>query len=191
MIRRLTPADYSRMPWKNGGGVTEQIAISPTGASVASGFAWRVSRAQVASDGPFSLFPGCDRILVVCAGGGLELHKTGPREDETVALPPLEPFRFAGEAPIVSRLTGGEVADFNVIFDRGFIAADCRVHRLTGSSTYPAANDTLLLHCLRGSATREGLTLAAGDTLVASAEAVHLEAVDAPCVILEVRLAAR
>lgn len=44
-------------PWKNGGGVTREIAAQPPGASL-DGFAWRVSVADVAQPGPFSRFPG-------------------------------------------------------------------------------------------------------------------------------------
>ena len=190
-MQRLAAPDYVHMPWKNGGGMTEQIAISPPGATLASGFVWRVSRAQVASDGPFSHFPGCDRILVICAGAGVELHHTGARQDETVTLGPLEPFLFAGEAPIVSHLRSGAIADFNVVFDRAFIAAECHVRRLTKSVTYPATPHTSLLHCLRGACTSAPHTIATGDSLILSDEVVHLTADEAPCVLLEVRLSQR
>jgi len=61
-MKILRSADHKRMPWKNGGGETVEIAISPQGAGLAD-FDWRVSMATVASDGPFSVFPGIDRTL--------------------------------------------------------------------------------------------------------------------------------
>ncbi len=38
------------MPWKNGGGVTTEICVSPPSGA----FDWRVSIATVNADGPFS-----------------------------------------------------------------------------------------------------------------------------------------
>ena len=76
MHRVLTPADYRRMPWKNGGGHTTEIAAEPPGAGMAS-FAWRVSVADIAHDGPFSAFPGVDRTLVLLAGDGMRLATAG------------------------------------------------------------------------------------------------------------------
>jgi len=53
---KLIPADaMRRMPWKNGGGVTTEIAIAPEGATL-DNFDWRVSTAQVDAAGPFSRF---------------------------------------------------------------------------------------------------------------------------------------
>ncbi|MDP1908248.1 MAG: HutD family protein, partial [Hyphomicrobium sp.] len=43
-MRILRAKDYRRMPWKNGGGETTEIAISPEGAALDS-FDWRVSMA--------------------------------------------------------------------------------------------------------------------------------------------------
>ena len=56
-------------PWKNGGGETAEIAVSPAGAGF-DDFDWRISTAIVAQSGPFSGFPGVDRVLT------LDLHAT-------------------------------------------------------------------------------------------------------------------
>jgi hypothetical protein len=45
--RVLSPADYRRMPWKNGAGRTTEIAVHPAGAAL-DAFDWRVSVADVA-----------------------------------------------------------------------------------------------------------------------------------------------
>ena len=52
--RILRSSDYQRMPWKNGGGATTEIwkAASPAGEML-----WRLSIADVASDGRFWNFP--------------------------------------------------------------------------------------------------------------------------------------
>ncbi len=55
-------------PWKNGGGRTAEILAMPEGAGL-DGFDWRISTAEVAQSGPFSLFAGLDRWLTVLEGG--------------------------------------------------------------------------------------------------------------------------
>ncbi|VDC20457.1 HutD/Ves family protein [Pseudogemmobacter humi] len=101
-------------PWKNGGGQTAEIAVSPVAADMET-FSWRVSVASVASDGPFSEFPGIDRVLTVTEGGPMVLE-IGGREhllDET-----SPPFAFSGEAPVMARLCGPPLLDFNVMCRR-------------------------------------------------------------------------
>ena len=122
-LRLIRSADQLPMPWKNGGGVTTEIAASPAGSSLDT-FEWRVSRAQVAADGPFSLFPGIDRTLVVLSGGGMVLDVAGGAPHE---LRPLEtPFVFPGELGIHARLLAGPTRDFNVMTRRTLFS-----HRLT------------------------------------------------------------
>ena len=76
----LDPATARAMPWKNGGGSTVELAISPADAGLED-FAWRISTAQVAVDGAFSSFPGIDRSLAVLAGNGVCLQRAdGQRE---------------------------------------------------------------------------------------------------------------
>ena len=128
-IERLTPADARRVRWKNGRGVTEEIAVSPRGARFEHGdFDWRVSRARVAEDGPFSAFPGFERILVVTSGAGLVLSHgdDAPR----ARLRGLEPYRFSGDWTTRGELVAGGVADFNVVFRRGAVVASVEALRL-------------------------------------------------------------
>ena len=61
-MRILRAPDYRVMPWKNGGGTTTEVAVSPEGAGL-DHFDWRISMARVEQDGPFSTFPGIDRTL--------------------------------------------------------------------------------------------------------------------------------
>ncbi|HEY3949962.1 HutD family protein, partial [Phenylobacterium sp.] len=49
----LRAADRAPQPWKNGGGLTWPVAVSPEGAGL-DGFDWRLSLALVESGGPFS-----------------------------------------------------------------------------------------------------------------------------------------
>jgi environmental stress-induced protein Ves len=111
----LSPAGYRRMPWKNGSGRTAEIASHPPGSDFAT-FLWRASIAEVERDGPFSVLPGVDRILVLLSGGGVRL--TGEGEPIVLRLP-LEPVAFAGDVPLTCELLSGSVRDFNLMLRRG------------------------------------------------------------------------
>jgi environmental stress-induced protein Ves len=117
--RLLRSACYRRMPWKNGGGETVEIAVFPDGAALAD-FGWRVSMATVASDGPFSVFPGIDRTLAVLSGDGMDLSIEGI--GERLLTPESTALAFPADAPTTARLTGGPITDLNVMTRRGRFA---------------------------------------------------------------------
>jgi uncharacterized protein len=132
--RVLAPADYRRMPWKNGGGHTFEIAVHPLGAGMAE-FVWRVSVADVAQDGPFSRFSGVDRTLVLLAGNGVRLEGTG---DPLDLRAPYEPVTFTGEAEIDCVLTNGPVRDFNLMVRRDAASGEVIVVREGPMAIAPA-----------------------------------------------------
>ena len=107
-------ADRVFRPWKNGGGETAEIAVSPPGADFES-FDWRISTAIVATSGPFSAFPGVNRVLTVLEGGAMVLT-VGGRERRLDAA--SEPFSFPGDFPAAARLEGEALLDFNVMVRR-------------------------------------------------------------------------
>ena len=57
--RVIRNQDLTRIPWKNGGGTTAEVAAFPEGSNFET-FGWRISMADVTSDGPFSSFPEID-----------------------------------------------------------------------------------------------------------------------------------
>jgi uncharacterized protein len=113
-VKILRHEDYKVMPWKNGGGTATEIMIWPEGATVATGFDWRVSMADVASDGPFSSFPDHLRALRILNGNGLAL--TIADDPEFILGSDNETFVFEGATPISARLVDGPVRDFNVMY---------------------------------------------------------------------------
>lgn len=115
------------MPWRNGGGVTRELLREPTHGDP---FDWRVSVAQVDHDGPFSSFPGHERILVLLAGTGMDLHAG----DHTVELrPPFGVHRFPGELHIDATLLDGPTSDFNLMWRRDVLDAELAVVALDGA----------------------------------------------------------
>ncbi|PBB28262.1 MULTISPECIES: HutD family protein [unclassified Mesorhizobium] len=115
-MRILRAADYRVMPWKNGGGTTTEIAVSPDGAGLDE-FDWRVSMARVEGSGPFSSFAGIDRTLSVLEGDGVVLDVAGR---PAVRLTPASaPFAFPADLPTSAALIAGPITDLNVMTRRG------------------------------------------------------------------------
>lgn len=145
--------EHRRMPWKNGLGVTEEIAIAPEGVTLADPFLWRLSSALVQADGPFSLFPGYDRTLVVIDGAGMILDADGKR---TTLARFGDPFVFPGETSVTSALSEGPIRDFNVMALRGKVRSRTHLFRLsegTGGEAFvtATAGETTIVVCLDGS----------------------------------------
>src|SRR5262245_25655774 len=118
-MRHLRPRDYRIMPWRNGGGSTTEVAISPGEAELsANAFAWRVSIADVSADGPFSRFPGCDRHIMLIAGQGMVLEAG---EHGLIDLSqPFAPVSFSGDWDVHGYLASGPVRDFNLMVAQSF-----------------------------------------------------------------------
>lgn len=115
MIRIQRAAGRAEMQWKNGGGVTQEVAVSPPGSGFAD-FNWRISIATVTAGGPFSVFPTTDRELVVLKGT-LRLAIEG--RGEVVVQPGSSSVRFAGDVPCIGEPQDAPVTDVNVMTRRG------------------------------------------------------------------------
>lgn len=156
------------MRWKNDGGWTTEIARDPGDETL--DFLWRVSIADIESDGPFSLFPGIDRDLVLLSGAGMDL--------DFADAPPLriaerfQHVQFRGESEIQCRLIAGPTRDFNVMVRRGALRAEVVARPLVGSMViFPEPNAQWLIHVHAGHAVaRHGdseVPAASGETIVA------------------------
>jgi uncharacterized protein len=163
--RVLHPSDYHAMPWKNGGGTTTEIwkALSPSGDML-----WRVSIADVASDGPFSEFRGIDRWIMVIEGKGMALSIAGRGSQRLDRL--FEPFAFSGDAKTDCKLIGGPIRDFNLMVARSYGSSALKVLHLAAAEAAPLAENIAATHVLRGRIELESgavQELAAGDSWVA------------------------
>ena len=142
---------YIVMPWKNGGGSTTEIAVSPAGASL-DAFDWRVSMARIERDGPFSSFPGIDRTLTLLDGPRVQLRIDGRALQ--VLTPSAPTLAFAGENRVEAAVPDGPITDFNVMTRR----ASCR-HRfeqvqLTGEKPLTLRGTQTLFFLAEGGALR-------------------------------------
>ena len=122
----ISLADVAPSPWKNGGGVTRELVAWQS----AQDWVWRMSVAEVASDGPFSRFDGVQRWFAVLGGAGVRLDR-GPQAQAHNLTPHSAPLCFAGEEPVYCTLIAGATQDFNLMLRRG--AAGGRMLRLDGT----------------------------------------------------------
>ncbi|WP_198969939.1 HutD/Ves family protein [Xylophilus sp. ASV27] len=139
--QRFSRAALAPMPWKNGGGTTQEIVSWPPGAGLDS-FGWRCSIATIAAAGPFSVFAGIDRCIMLLDGDGVRLFTHDGAIDHALDVP-HRPFAFSGEAAIDCEMFGGPSSDFNVMTRRGQWRAQVRV--LDAASAIEAAPHGVLL----------------------------------------------
>ncbi|MER5274447.1 HutD family protein [Streptomyces sp. NPDC002809] len=125
-FRILRAAGRTPVAWRNGGGTTREIVASP--GATADGFDWRVSLADVAADGPFSVFPGVDRTLTVVEGAGMDLMVGG---EHHIVDEPYWPHDFPGDLETDGRLLAGPVVNLNVMYRRDRARAETAVVRGT------------------------------------------------------------
>jgi uncharacterized protein len=118
----LRAAERVAVPWKNGGGLTREVAVCPPGSNLED-FDWRVSLAEVRAGGPFSSFPGVDRQMAVLAG---QLTLAIEGHESLTLSPDSPPLGFAGEARVVAQPSGRPVTDLNVMTRRGRFSARLR-----------------------------------------------------------------
>jgi environmental stress-induced protein Ves len=144
-MKLITYDELIATPWKNGGGVTRELACFPVDASM-SDFIWRVSIADVSQSGPFSSFPGIDRVITLLDGDGMQLQFADDTRHALVDK--LIPYSFRGEAQVNAHLIGSPSRDFNLMLRRDAARGTVEVRHASG--TIEANQTTLLLFCAAG-----------------------------------------
>jgi len=132
-------------PWRNGGGVTREVVS--VGGSGPGGPDWRVSIADVSEPGPFSLFPGVDRVIMVVEGDGMDLVVDGVRH----VLGLREPFSFDGASQTSCSRLNGPIRDLNVMVRSDRLRASVTVRDLRETRPIAVAGSQVLV-LLTGSA---------------------------------------
>ena len=157
--------DLAPVPWRNGGGVTREIATAPYDGEPDS-FRWRVSIADVTSEGPFSTFDQVDRQIVLVEGAGMVISV----DAKPHLLNLFDVLAFPGDAPCVGTLVDGPTRDLNVMTRRGQAAAGVQIVSIAGVHAVRAEPDAeCLLVALTGSisatAAEEAVSLDRFDTV--------------------------
>lgn len=170
-------AELRSEPWRNGGGVTRELASHPKAASAQDGaWDWRVSIADVSKAGDFSVFPGMERVLTVIDGELLLLTVDGAEHP----LEKYRPFRFSGDAEANGALPTGDIRDLNVITRTGSFKGFTSIIELSKKRAHPVFEGQLAV-LLQGQATvAAGAAETDGDEAAVHAESDDDEAAAIP-----------
>jgi environmental stress-induced protein Ves len=169
-------AELRSEPWRNGGGVTRELASHPKAASAQDGaWDWRVSIADVTKAGDFSSFPGMERVLTVVDGELLLLTVDGAEHP----LEKYRPFRFSGDAAAHGALPTGDIRGLNVITRAGSFKGFTSIIELSKKRAHPVFAGQLAV-LLQGQATvspgaAEAANAAEADAAASAAEGAHEE----------------
>ncbi|UYL08198.1 HutD family protein [Bdellovibrio sp. SKB1291214] len=157
MIAYLPKSSYQKMPWKNGQGMTAQIALGPDDAVFPKEFSWRISSAEVNGDGPFSRFEGCERLLIVTKGAGLLLNGDKLGHGEV--------FAFSGDIDINAELIQGPIVDLGVIYRPDKVRVEMKVLDLSKNSFLNFETGIHFIYCLHGMLQLSDFIIHAEDTV--------------------------
>ena len=108
MIRIVRQGDVPPQPWRNSGGSTQELLAWPATAD----WVLRISVASIASNGPFSAYPGIERWFAVVGGEGVVLRFAARRAMLSAGS---EPLRFDGAAAPQCELLDGPTQDLNLM----------------------------------------------------------------------------
>jgi uncharacterized protein len=163
--------EYRETSWRNGGGVTFEIAREP---AAATEFSWRLSLARIDRDGLFSDFSGYHRALTLVSGAGCRLSGVDARPRELTE--PGTTVLFPGRAAVTCELLGGACFDLNLMVrEPGAIASVDHFSLLAHQTEALPAGCDGAVFCLEGSieclqmSSGERVTLGVHDTLIVSA----------------------
>ena len=164
-MKILRRDDYKVMPWKNGGGITTEIAVFPPESGLGvTPFQWRVSIADAAQDGPFSKFIGYDRHIMLLDGKGMRLDS---EEGGVIDLAsPYRPKAFSGDWNVSGHLVDGPVRDFNLMVARQSGRGSLLCQALSAPLPLTGDGSTRLIYCIDGEFSLGGHVIGPGETAI-------------------------
>lgn len=125
MIQIIQLRNISSTRWKNGGGETREI-YKLLNKNMELFF--RISVANIESDGPFSVYPNINRTLCLLQGNGIDL--TFNHAQSFILKHALEFISFPGTDTIDCKLINGPVQDFNIMIDPMYGDFDVKAYDL-------------------------------------------------------------
>lgn len=131
----VSPDQFKLIPWKNGQGVTKELAINNGGSLV--DFEWRLSIATVVENGIFSDFSGYLRNLILISSKGISLKHSQNNDgfpNTTSVVDHLDKLlsfsTFDGACKTEAKLINGAITDFNLMHDPLKYQATLETYRL-------------------------------------------------------------
>ena len=175
MLQLIRQSAFIEGRWRNGMGVSWEIAAEREPGAV--DFSWRLAKARIDGNVPFSIYRGMDRVFMQLAGQGLDLEFEGGR-----VIPVHEsfvPHSFSCDIPLNCKLRSGPCVDLNLFTARDKFRSEVNVVQLNGEQEIVLAGAHTLFFALDGAcmivADGETFALSAGDAAEAR-DATRVEA---------------
>jgi len=159
-MRIIRKADFVAGRWRNGMGVSWDIASDPQDGD---DFGWRFAIARIDADVPFSIYPDVDRIFTLIEGNGLDLDFEG--QSSLAVGHRFVPHPYPCDVPTFCRLRDGPCRALNLFTRRGRWHAVADILSSGGEIAHPGP---ILLFALQGAADVNGHALAEGDAAIAA-----------------------
>jgi environmental stress-induced protein Ves len=160
MIRIIRQEEYIEGLWRNGQGVSWEIASFKK--EGAADFSWRFAKARIDHDVPFSIYPGMDRIFMMIEGQGMDLEFEGGKVLQVHER--FVPHLFSCDVPLVCKLRGGPSLDLNLFTARGKFRANCEVKKIRTSENFLTKSTVTVVYVLEGDCVLNGTQMKAGDS---------------------------
>jgi environmental stress-induced protein Ves len=176
MFQLIRQSQFFEGRWRNGMGVSWEIAALR--ADRASEFSWRLAKARIDGDVPFSIYPGMDRVFMQLEGQGLDLQFADGRVIEVHES--FVPHSFSCDVPLNCKLLQGPCMDLNLFTARGTFRADVSVIELDGLKDIQVKHVTAVFFALKGKC-----------SLTAAGTTIHLDQGDAALVQDEDQISAK
>ena len=144
-MRVITTSEFAKGLWKNGRGISWDIATEPS--RLGNEFGWRLAIAEIAAGGPFSLYGPVDRVFTLIEGKGVSLDFTDRRLDVSDVHAPVS---FACDVPAACRLNDGPCRALNLFTARGEWTAVAKIIPVAEIEDIHPAGATCILFALRG-----------------------------------------
>lgn len=176
-MRSIRYDQLTEAPWRNGGGITREVAREMRDGAVL----WRLSIADVAAEGPFSDFAGLTRVLTVIEGGPMRLETP----EGALLAERFAPVTFDGGLPVSASLPNGPLRDLNLMFDPARMAGTVSVlHGPCDRAVAARGTSVCVVFGLTGNFGLNALSFGAGDTVVLEGEAARLTLGEGESVLL-------
>ena len=174
MLRHIPKRSFVEGRWRNGLGVSWEIATQSVAGDIASrgdgeDFDWRFALARIDGDVDFSVYGPVDRVFTMVAGEGLTLDFGAGKVIEVDAV--NVPHAYACDVPLHCRVKGqGPALALNLFTARGRWSAEVGVVALKFGTLAPLNCEAAVLLALEGdceiSRSGERLHLREGDAAV-------------------------
>jgi uncharacterized protein len=162
MIKIIRQSDYKEGLWRNGQGVSWEIAAHKD--EGAADFSWRFAKARIDNNVPFSIYPGMDRIFMMLEGGGMDLEF-----EEGKILEVHEkwvPHEFSCDIPLNCKLLDGPSLDLNLFVDREKFRISAEILKLNSVQQTISSPHLTIIFSLLGQCQFDEATLGCGDTAI-------------------------